>query len=434
MPTAKSGKPGSAELADTVNMIDEALLKDPFRGYARIRERGRPARGVMSSGDPMWLVTSYDDVKALLSDPRFVTSPADVPGTDAPNLRAQELAAGGVPPEYVDYMLTSIFELNGAEHVGLRGLVSQAFTVRRVAKMRPRIEEFADMLLDRLPAAAEDGVVDLLPHFAYPLSGLVICELVGVPEENRDRWREWARAIWSVSPQGKTEAWHSVVAYTRELIEQRRAQPADDLISGLIRAQSHDGVGRQGRGGGDKLSDVEIITMVLVLVNTGHQTTAHLIGNGTAALLTHPRQLALLRENSDLMPRAVHELMRWCAPTHMAHIRYATEDTEIGGMPVCKGDAVMPVLAGANYDPHVFDDPERFAIKRAPAGRIENHVGFGYGPHYCLGAALARQEAEVAFTALLHRFPGLALAVDPDELEREPLRGHWRLAALPVRL
>jgi cytochrome P450 len=410
----------------SVDLADPALLADPYRGYSWIRERAPMTRGTFPGiASPIWLVTRYDDVMMVLSDRRFANNPANVPSMHVANIREEFIKARGIPPECARYVLDGMLTIDGDDHIRLRRLVSRAFTARRVAELRPRIQEITERLLDGLAPATEDGVVELMERFAYPLPITVICELVGIPEEDRPRWREWSTALVSQEPGALATPLRDMVAYIQELIERRRADPADDLLTGLIRTHDEDG---------DRLSDTELITMVFTLVIAGHETTAHLIGNGTVALLTHPDQLALLRDDPGLMPFAVHELMRWCGPVHGTALRYATEDLEIGGMPVRRGEAVMAVLAGANHDPRRFDTPERLDITREPDGRRESHVGFGHGLHYCLGAALARQEGEVAFEALLRRFPDLALAVDPDDLVRQPVPAAWRLARLPLRL
>ncbi|WP_405143941.1 cytochrome P450 [Sphaerisporangium sp. NBC_01403] len=417
---------GASTMAATVNMMDLELMRDPFGGYSRMREQAPLARGsFFGRGTGIWLVTRYDDVKMVLGDPRFVNNPANVPGLDIENIREKEMEARGIPKEYAQYVLDSVLDADGADHIRLRKLVSRTFTARRVAELRPRVEEITEDLLDRLAGTAEGGVVELMEHFSYPLPITVICELVGIPEEDRAQWREWGKALVTLQAGGMATALRDMITHIHELIERRRAAPTGDLLSGLIRTHDEDG---------DRLSDTEMVTLVLTLVLAGHETTAHLIGNGTAALLTHREQLDLLRKDPGLMPRAVHELMRWCGPVQATRLRYAAEDVEIGGMPVRKGEAVMAVLVGANYDPREFDHPERLDITREPDGRRENHVGFGHGLHYCLGAALARQEGEVAFEALLRRFPDLALAVDPSELERQPMPGSWRLARLPLKL
>jgi len=412
-----------------VNPEGAELVKDPFTTYSRIREQARLARAGMPGVEPFWIVTRYDDVKAVMNDPRFVVNTANVPGMeDTPNRMDQIQIANGISPEYVEYSRSNLTSVDGDDHLRLRKLVSQAFTARRITELRPRVEEITAQLLDRLPGAAQDGVVDLLRHFAYPMPLTVICELVGVPEDERQRFRvavwEWMAGAGPAAGAGGGKRRETAFDYIIDLIGRRRAEPRDDLISALIRAHEEDG---------DRLSDQELVWTILSLVFAGHETTVHLITNGTAALLTHPDQLALLRERPDLMPKAVNELMRWCGPALGAPFRYATEDIEVAGGTVRKGEAIMPIIAGANHDPRMFPEPERLDITRDLGRAHETHVGFGYGLHYCLGAALARQEAAVAFGALLERFPDLALAVEPEELERGR-GGMWKLLSLPVKI
>ncbi|MDF5759131.1 cytochrome P450 [Spongiactinospora sp. TRM90649] len=410
-----------------IDMMDPDLLRDPFQGYSRIREEAPATQGVILGQDtPVWLVTRYDDVKTVLSDQRFVNDPAAVPGGEVANLREKVVQARGIPQEYAKYVLDSILDADGADHLRLRRLVSRAFTARRVLELRPRVEEITEGLLAALPGkAGPDGVVDLLEHFAYPLPITVICELVGIPEEDRASWHDWGRGLLSLEPGAMSGALVAMVDHIEVMVARRREEPAEDLLTALIRVHDEDG---------DRLGTDELITMVLTLVLAGHETTAHLIGNGTVALLTHPDQLARLRAEPELVPRAVHELMRWCGPVQGARLRYATEAVEIGGVKIGRGEPVMAMLVAANYDPRRFGDPDRLDIAREPEGHRETHVGFGAGLHYCLGAALARQEGEVAFSALFRRYPGLALAVEPDALERQYLPSSWRLARLPVRL
>ncbi|MBP2703957.1 cytochrome P450 [Microbispora sp. RL4-1S] len=411
---------------DVVDLLDPELMRDPFRGFSQIRERAPLARAAFpGQTTPVWLVTRYDDVAAVLSDRRFVNDPAGVPGTGASNVREELVRARGIPAEYARYLLDTVLDADGADHIRLRRLVSRAFTARRVTELRPRVERISEDLLDRLPGHARDGVVDLIEHYAYPLPITVICELVGIAEEDRPLWREWGRGLVRMEPGAVTEPLRDMIAFVRDLIVRRRSEPADDLLTGLIRAHDEDG---------DRLTDTELITMVLTLVLAGHETTAHLIGNGVAALLAHPGQLGALRADPALLPRAVHELMRWCGPVQGTRFRYAAEDVEIGGMTVRRGEPIMAMLVSANYDPRRFDDPERLDITREPDGRRETHLGFGHGLHYCLGAALARQEAEVAFGMLLSRFPRIEPAVAPEDLERQLVPASWRLARLPVRL
>jgi cytochrome P450 len=404
--------------ASEPNLMDPELIADPYGGYGRLREEAPVLRGKTMDGSPAWYVTRQEDVRIALGDHRFVTDPTAVPGVALNDPRKSVLEQIGVPREYVHYLTDTILDADGIDHTRLRKLVSRTFTVKRVSALRPRVEAIAAQLLDGLA-----DPVDLLEAFAYPLPITVICELVGVPEEDRPAWRQWSSALVRLDAEEIPTAIRDMVAHCHDLIRRRRAEPADDLLSGLVHAQDEEG---------DKLTDAEIVTMVFTLVLAGHETTAHLISNGTLALLTHPDQLELLRRDPALWPGAVHELMRWCGPVHITRIRYAAEDVEIGGVLIPKGDVVQSVLVSANFDPREYTDPERLDVTRRPAGRGDGHVGFGFGAHYCLGAALARQEGEVALRALFDRYPGLRLAVDEPEWVQMP--GSRRLTALPVRL
>jgi cytochrome P450 len=401
------------------SMMDPELLADPVGGYNRLREQGPVVRGRLPDGTPMWFVTRQEDVRAVLSDPRFVNSPSSVPGTGAENVRDHMLEMVGVPREYARYITGTILDSDGDDHQRLRKLVSRGFTVRRINDLRPRVEEIAAELLDRLT-----DPVDLKSAFAYPLPITVICELVGVPEADRPAWKEWGAVLTRMdNPEAVPGAMRDMIAHIKALVASRRAEPADDLVTALVQVRDE---------GGDRLSEDELITMVLTLVFAGHETTAHLIGNAVVALLEHPDQLDLLRADPSRWPGAVHELMRWCGPVHITQIRYAAEDLEIAGQQVRRGEVVQTVLVSANHDPREYTDPERLDVTRRPSGRGEGHVGFGHGLHYCLGAALARQEGEVALRALFERFPELALA--EPELEWERVPGMRKVARLPVRL
>ncbi|GAA3755147.1 hypothetical protein HDA32_004229 [Spinactinospora alkalitolerans] len=418
-------EPGAARPGGEFSLTDPELLTDPYGTVARIRERGAAVRARFMDGSLIWLFTRDAEVRTVLNDPRFVVDPASVPGHRAPNTRVDVMRAMGITEDMIPYLTEGMLDRDAPDHTRLRKLVSRAFTVRRVSELRPRVEEITEGLLDALPAHAEDGVVDLVEHFAYPLPITVICEMVGVPEEDRPLWLEWSHALFSMRPEEIEPTMWAMVDHIRGMIERRRAAPSDDLLDALIRVQDDDG---------DRLSETELITMVFTLVIAGHETTAHLIGNGTAALLTHPDQMALLRGDPGLLPAAVHELQRWCGPILMTRLRYAAEDLELGGVRLSAGEPVQAMLVGANRDPRHFSDPERLDLMRRPPGCGEQHVGFGHGAHYCLGAALARQEAEVAFGALLRRHPDLELGVAEQDLEWQPVPTMRRLVRLPVRI
>jgi cytochrome P450 len=380
-----------------IDLSDIEVVRDPFTAYGRARERAPLARMPVPGLGAMWVFTRYEGARAMLGDPRFELSAASYMRPD-------------VPADCLPYMRT-MQEMDGPEHARLRGLVAPAFTARRAAKFRPRIEPIVAKLLDALPG----GEADLVRDFARPLPIEVICELAGIPEQDRPRWREYGAAVAAGSGEGFAAAIPGIMRGAKEAVARRRAEPGDDLISDLVRAE-----------GGDRLGDTELVTLVWHLVLAG-QTPANLIANAVAALFAHPDQLAALRAEPELMPGAVEELTRWCGPQLLSIPRYAREDVELYGTLIRKGDPVTAALAGANRDPRVFTDPDRLDLRRVPAA----HLGFAHGPHFCLGAAPARVQTELALTALLRRFPALAPAAPP---QRALDPGTWRLESLPVTL
>jgi cytochrome P450 len=375
-------------------------------------------------GSPLWIITRHDDVSAVLADRRFVVNSRSLPG--GTDFYIEMLAKMGISEDFAPYIAGNLVHIDPPDHTRLRKLVSRAFSVRRISALRPRVEAISNELLDVLPGHANGGIVDLVEHFAYPLPITVICELMGVPTEDRPKWRTWSRDCGSMDPQRMNTMLADLSAYVRELAERRRTEPADDLITGLIQAHDQDS---------DRLSDTELITMVLTLVIAGHETTAHVIGNGIAALLTHPDQLALLCDDPTLMPGAVQELLRWCGgPSDTAMLRFATEDMTVGDTLIRQGDRVQTVLSTANRDPRRYVRPEFLDVTRRPDTIGVPHLTYSHGAHYCLGASLANQEAEVAFTTIFDRYPNLTLAVSPEHLEWKPLPLTRQLARLPVTL
>ena len=412
----------TGDLSELPDMMAPELVADPYQGYGRLREQAPVLRASFMGAGLTWMVTRYADVHAVLGDPKFVNNPASVPGMQVPNPVEKLMESFGLSEEDARFLGENILSSDPPDHARLRKLVSRAFTVRRVGELRPRVEEITSGLLDGLAAGSEP--VDLVERFCYPLPITVICELVGIPEADRPAWRDWGRAMVSMDPKRMPPALHGMVASVQALIEVRRSAPGDDLLTALIRA--HDD--------GDRLSDEELTTFVVTLVMAGHETTAHLLGNSVAALLAHPDQLALLGERPELWPTAVNELVRCCGTALLTGLRYAAEDVRLGDVLIKAGESVSPILVAANFDPRQYTDPDRLDVTRQPVGRGEGHVGFGHGAHYCLGAALARQEAEVALHALFDRFPRLALAVPESELVWQPVPGSRRLERLPVTL
>ncbi|MEV5880042.1 cytochrome P450 [Streptomyces sp. NPDC052101] len=395
------------------NVSDRDLTANPCEGDGRPPEEGPLRLGKTMVGAPVWYVTGAAEVRSVLSDPRFVvTNTAREPGEKDPKI--QLVGQLGVSEELAAYIVDLLPDRDGAAHTRLRKLVAPPFTARRVAKLRSRVEEITEALLDEIEAAGP-GPVDLINAFAYPLPITVICELVGVPEADRPAWRDWGDALLSLDAKRFAPALQAMVDQVEDLVVRRRDEPGDDLITTLLRAHSEDE---------DALSEHDLVKMIITLVLTGHETTAHLLSNSVAALLTHPDQLELLRKEPERWPTAVHELMRRWTPVRVTAVRYATETVEIGGVEIKAGEAVLPVLVDANQDPREYGCPERFDITRREDKRSEGHVGFGHGAHYCLGAPLARQEAEVALQALFRRFPDLAIAGEPQ----------WSSGGLMVRM
>ncbi|MGP3964241.1 cytochrome P450 family protein [Nonomuraea sp. 3N208] len=386
-----------------MDLTDEAVLRDPFTAYARAGAESPVAR-LVAPGYAFWAVLRHQEARAMLADPRLETNESSY-------------QRPGVPAGCLPYMRT-MSEMNGGEHTRLRKLVAPAFTPRKAAEFGPRIERIVESLLDELPGhAAADGTVDLLAHFARPLPMEVICEMVGIPAADRPRWREYGVGVQAGHGDAFAQAIPRILEDAKAAVARGKAEPGADLISELARIQEEDG---------DRLSDTELITMVWQLVLSG-QTPTNLIANAVVALLGHPGQLAALRADPGLMPRAVEELIRWCGPQLLTIPRFTTEEIEIGGVPVPKGVPVTAAIPAANRDPRVFEEPDRFDIGREPSG----HLGFAHGPHFCAGASPARVQTGIALGALLRRFPDLALAGEP---QRTPDPGTWRLLSLPVTL
>jgi cytochrome P450 len=397
-----------------IDLSDPAVLRDPFTAYAAARERGPLARLLTPGFGSMWAVTRYDDARAMLADPRL-------------ELTAGTYLRPDVPEQCRKYMRT-MQETDGPEHARLRRLASPAFTARRAAEFRPRIVPIVERLLDELPGHATGGAVDLVAHFARPLPIDVICELVGIDAADRATWREYGAAIAAGHGKAFAAAIPGIMRDAVAAVARRAAEPGEDLLSELVGIHA---------AGDDRLSDTELVTLVWHLVLAG-QTPANLIANAVEALLSHPEQRAALPAGglpagglpAGGLADAVEELTRWCGPQLLSLPRFAREDTEIAGVPVGKGEPVTALLAGANRDPRAFTDPDRLDLRRPPGQAA--HLGYAHGPHFCLGAALARVQTEVALAGLLRRFPGLA-AVDGGA-QRAPDPGTWRLTALGVTL
>ncbi|HZD74129.1 MAG TPA: cytochrome P450 [Actinomycetota bacterium] len=397
--------------------LDETFANDPYPLYARLRRDAPVYRTPLPDGSTAWLVTRYADVRAALADTRLSKDAQTAERARA--TRPSPGAAAAKDGEAASLLGAHMLSVDPPEHTRLRKLVNTAFTTRQVERLRATIQETADALLDVI---APLGEADLIEAFALPLPVTVICELLGFVPEDSEQVRSLLTAM--IAPEGGDEASRAAKELAGHLLQRiadKRRHPGDDLLSELVRVHT---------GDADRLSEAELVSMALILLEAGHETTVNLIGNGTLALLLHPDQMALLRSDPARLAAAIEELLRYESPLTIATPRFTVEETEIGGVQIPAGELVLAAIGSADRDPERFADPDRLDITRDHCG----HLAFGHGIHYCVGAPLARLEGEIAFATLLRRLPGLRLAVPLDRVRWRPpcvnLRG---LAELPVR-
>jgi unspecific monooxygenase len=390
----------------TFDPWDPAFVSDPYPAYAELRDRGR-----VTYYEPtdQWLVPRHADVSALLRDRRLGR-------TYQHRFTHEDFGRTAPPPEHEPFHTLNdhgMLDLEPPDHTRIRRLVSKAFTPRTVEQLKPYVSKLAGELVDRLVAA---GGGDLLTDVAEPLPVAVIAEMLGIPESDRAPLRPWSADIcgmYELSPSEDTAA-RAVRAsvefaeYLRELIAARRKEPGDDLISGLIAAHDDE----------DRLTEQEMISTAVLLLNAGHEATVNATVNGWWALFRNPDQLAALRADHSLIPSAVEELMRYDTPLQLFE-RWVLDEIEIDGTTVPRGAEIAMLFGSANHDPDVFTDPERLDLTRAD----NPHISFSAGIHYCIGAPLARIELAASMRALLERAPTLALATDPVRKPNFVIRG-----------
>jgi cytochrome P450 len=390
-----------------VEYLGAEYFQDPYSVHARLRAERPVTPVVMPGGTPAWLITGFAEARAALADPRL-----------------RKRMPGWHPPPDSIFAALDVHMLNSdpPDHGRLRRLVSKAFTPRRVERLRPRVTAITEGLLDDLSGHGARSETDLLASFAFPLPITVICELLGVPASDRDDFRAWSATVVSdtASPAVFGEHATAMIRYFLALLAGKRREPADDLLSALLAA----------RDSGDRLSENELVSMAFLLLVAGHETTVNLIASGMLALMLNPAEFGRLRADPALIGAAVEELLRYVNPVNNATLRCAAEPVEIGGVRIGRGDPVLVSLSGANRDPARFGDPDRLDLARDGSG----HLAFGHGIHYCLGAPLARLEAEIAFAGLLTRFGSVQLAVPVSSLRWRPSTLIHGLEALPVRL
>ncbi|WP_205530734.1 cytochrome P450 [Streptomyces sp. MBT27] len=396
-----SDAPGAAGTPAAPELFTWEFATDPYPAYAWLREHAPVHRTRLPSGVEAWLVTRYGDAKQALADQRLSKNPAH---HDEP---AHAKGKTGIPGERKAELMTHLLNIDPPDHTRLRRLVSKAFTPRTVAQFAPRVQELTDQLID---AFAAKGEADLIHDFAFPLPIYAICDLLGVPREDQDDFRDWAGMMirHGGGPRGGVaRSVKKMRNYLAELIHKKRESPGDDLISRLIEASDH----------GEHLTENEAAAMAFILLFAGFETTVNLIGNGVYALLRNPEQRERLQASLDagetgLLETGVEELLRYDGPVEMATWRFATEPLTLGGQGIAAGDPVLVVLAAADRDPERFGDPDMLDLGR----RDNQHLGYGHGIHYCLGAPLARLEGQTALATLLRRLPDLRLAAEPDDL------------------
>ncbi len=382
--------------------------------FAWMREEAPVYKAHLTCWKDVYLITRYDDVLAALKDPRLVKNPKNA----KPDSRRNGIFW---MPKAFQPLMNNMLNSDEPDHRRLRNLVHKAFTPRRITELAPRIESIANQLLENAQRKVE---VDLVRDYALPLPVTVIAEMIGIPPEDRYRFRTWTqRIIVNPTPINMMRALPAMLAflkYIRKLAEKRRADPQDDLLTALVQVEDE----------GDRFTEDELLGMVFLLLVAGHETTVGLISNGTLALLRNPEQLAKLQADWGLIDSAVEELLRYDGPLQTTEMSFAREAFMLHGVEIPQGATVLPAILSANRDERVFKQADQLDITRTP----NRHLAFGHGIHYCLGAPLARLEGKIAFRTLFERCPNLRLAVAPEELHCQGMMLIHRMQNLPVVL
>jgi cytochrome P450 len=395
--------------------IPREFMHHPFELYARLRREGPAREVVMPNGVKMWMVTRYDDARAILADTRI--------GKDGRRMNefyAKHSGAEAPPPGFDDELSAHMLNSDPPRHERLRKLVSRAFTTRNTERLRPRVQRTVEDLLDAMEGHDE---VDLISGYAMALPITVITEMLGVPQPDRDKFRQWATTLVGSHHTGEEveQASEAMIEYAGRLIAEKRSNPADDLLSTIVSVSDD----------GDQLTHGELVAMVFLLVAAGHEATMNTLGNALHALLTNPGELARLRANPGLLhTTALDELQRYDGGVGLATFRFTKEEIPLNGVTIPAGEIVVVSLTSANRDEARYDDPDLLDISRS----AHQHLAFGHGIHYCVGAQLGKIQVVTAIGRLIERFPNLTLAVPADQLKWKTSNLMRGLESLPVHL
>jgi cytochrome P450 len=407
-----------AEALEGLERVPDDFMQRPYEVLERFRARGPVHHVVFPHGAAVWLITRYDDVRNLLSDPRV--------SKDGRRMNEMFVRHSGLPMDddeppsvgFDDELSWHMLNSDPPRHTRLRSLVSKAFTLRRMEEFRPCIEQVTKDLLDELGAKRD---IELVGEFALPLVIAVICDLLGIPFDDRDTFRRWAVELVGAGqdPEVVERASKNVVEYANAAINEKRVHPGDDMVSGLLR----------GKEDGDRLTQDELVAMIFLFTVAGHVTSMHTISNAVYNLLLNPGELARLRADLSIMPAAVDELMRYDSAVAVATFRFTAEEIKVGGTVIPAGEILALSVSSAHRDGARFPDPDRLDLHRRPNGVL----GFGHGPHFCIGQPLAKITTEIALARLIERFD-FEFTADPHQLRWESstlLRGP---ITLPIRL
>lgn len=408
--------------SEVLGVLSGKSEENPFFVFSKTRDIGPiiPISNPIGDTDNQtWIVVHMEEAVQILKNAKqFTVDPTSIEEKENFRDKINSKEKSSAPDTF--FTGKSMLFLDGLDHRRLRMLVSKAFTPRYMEGLRPRVQEIADELLDNVHSKGE---MDLVKDYAYPLPINVISEMLGVPYEDREKLKDWSSAIATGLGWGKQDATvaknlQEFGEYTKQLVERKRMNPSDDLISQLIAIEAE----------GDRLDESELISMITLLIFAGHETTSNLIATGSMMLFENPKQLELLKKDLRLIPSAVEELLRYNGPSTAVGPRFAKEDVEISGNKIKKGDMVLVMVKAANRDEKIFTDSEDLDITR----KINQHLAFGHGMHMCLGSPLARLEGEIAFNSLLRRMPNLSLKIPKEKVEWQFNLSSQSIDSLPV--